>query len=58
MVYRQINGLKMTYTYNGVSPRNEEVNIMPFSGKAIEIEIIMLNKISQTERKKFCMLMS
>jgi hypothetical protein len=41
-----------TMEYYSAIKKNE---IMPFAGKWKELEIIMLRKVSQTQKDKYCM---
>jgi hypothetical protein len=47
----------VVHIYNGVLVRHKENRIMSFAGKWIELEDVMLSKISQVQKYKYCMLL-
>jgi hypothetical protein len=46
----------VVYLHNGIFFNHEEEQIMFFIENGWKLEVIMLNKISQTEKNKYCML--
>ena len=40
----------VVYIYNGIQPKNE---IMPFAATRMDLEIIILSEVSQTEKDRY-----
>ena len=48
--YLAING---THIYNGILPSHKKSEIMPFPATLMNLEIIILSEVSQTEEDKY-----
>ena len=46
----------VVYIYNGIYSAIKKNEIFPFAATWLDLEGIMLNEISQTEKDKFCMI--
>ena len=47
-----------TYVYNRILVSHKKNEILPFSATWVDLEIILLSKISQTEKDKYNMLLN
>ena len=52
---RRMDKEDVVYIYNGILPikKNE---ILPFAATWVDLQGIMLSKVSQTEKDKYCMI--
>ena len=46
----------MVYLYNGILPTHKKNEIMPFAATWMDLEIIILSEVSQTEKDRYRMI--
>ena len=50
---RTNDGKEGVHIYNGITPAIQKNQIMPFAATWMDLEIIILSKVSQTEKDKY-----
>ena len=56
LIERGMDKEDMVHIYNGILLSYKNNDIMPFSATCMDIEIIILSELSQTERGKYHMI--
>ena len=46
----------VVYIYNGILLSHKTNEILPFAAMSMDLEVIILSEISQTEKDKYCVL--